>query len=573
MADGGASLPGGGRGEGSVSYGAPESEDAESSAFGTNAGTEGKQHNIWTAQNDFAIDMRITFKRRITDMFVALSELQQFVSLNQTGMKKILKKYDKITGSSLKDKYLNNVVATQNPFQEETKQNLEAHIRFVTTLYAKVVTAGDIDLALSQLKTHLREQVVWQRNTVWREMIGIERRAQGATLERSVMGTGKREGGRSEKKTKVWTPCGKVAVPEWLGIPTLQLLIAFLVLTLLLKAPQFRYFSRVEEQNCLAMLFFCTILWATEVIPLFVTSFLVPLLVVTLQVARTDDIEDRRMTASETAKWIFGQMFAPNMCLLLGGFTLAAALSKYGIDKILATKVLRLAGTRPSFVLLAHMCVACFASMWISNVAAPVLMYSLIQPILRTLPPKSTYASSLIMGIALASNIGGQTSPIASPQNLIALQYMTEPVGWLQWFAITIPVSGLSLLAIWVILLWVYGSGRGVVIRKLSESNDSFTGLQYFISGVSVATILLWCFEKKLEWILGDMGVVAISECDHFFFHALFAESDLPFSPDGHVLWHRHPQQRRLQQLSAHGPVLGHGWHRPWQGRHVQRPS
>ena len=238
---------------------------------------------------------------------------------------------------------------------------------------------------------------------------------------------------------------------------------------------------------------------------------MVPLLVVMLQVARTDDIEDRRMTPNETAKWIFSQMFAPNMCLLLGGFTLAAALSKYGIDKILATKVLRLAGTRPSMVLLAHMGVACFASMWISNVAAPVLMYSLIQPILRTLPPKSTYASSLIMGIALASNIGGQTSPIASPQNLIALQYMREPVGWLQWFAITIPVSGLSLIAIWLILLWVYGSGRGVTIRKLSESNDSFSGLQYFISGVTVATILLWCFEKKLEWILGDMGVVAIS--------------------------------------------------------------
>ncbi len=487
--------------------GAAESEEGASSGFG-----EGKAFNIWTAQNDYAIDMRITFKRRITEIFVALSELQQFVSLNETGMKKILKKYDKITSSSLKDRYLSDVVKKQYPFTENTKQGLDGKIRFVSALYAKVVTSGDQELALSQLKTHLREQVVWQRNTVWREMIGIERRAQGATLERQFMGQGKSKGGQPEKPTRIWTPCGRVVLPNWLGIPTLELIIAALALTLLLKAPQFRFFARVEEQNCLAMLIFCTILWATEVIPLFVTSFLVPLLVVVLQVARTDDIEDRRMSAPETAKWIFLQMFAPNMCLLLGGFTLAAALSKYGIDKILATKVLRLAGTRPSLVLLAHMCVACFASMWISNVAAPVLMYSLIQPILRTLPPKSSYASSLIMGIALAANIGGQTSPIASPQNLIALQYMAEPVGWLQWFAITVPVSGLSLVAIWLILLWVYGSGRGVTIRRIAESSDSFTGIQYFISGVTVATILLWCFEKKLEYILGDMGVVAISE-------------------------------------------------------------
>lgn len=225
--------------------------------------------------------------------------------------------------------------------------------------------------------------------------------------------------------------------------------------------------------------------------------------------------------------WIFSQMFAPNMCLLLGGFTLAAALSKYSIDKLLAQKVLRLAGTRPSFVLLAHMCVACFASMWISNVAAPVLMFSLIQPILRNLPTKSQFAPALIMGIALASNIGGQTSPIASPQNLIALQYMgDEPVGWLQWFAITIPVSGISLVIIWLVLLWSYGSGRGTVIKTPSENRDKFTGIQYFISAVSIATIALWCLERNFEYILGDMGVIAIVPMVLFFGTGILTKED-----------------------------------------------
>ena len=51
--------------------------------------------------------------------------------------------------------------------------------------------------------------------------------------------------------------------------------------------------------------------------------------------------------------------------LLIGGFTIAAALSKTNIDRVLITRVLSLAGTRPSVVLLAVMGVACFASMWI----------------------------------------------------------------------------------------------------------------------------------------------------------------------------------------------------------------
>ncbi|CRK20220.1 hypothetical protein BN1708_017788, partial [Verticillium longisporum] len=57
--------------------------------------------------------------------------------------------------------------------------------------------------------------------------------------------------------------------------------------------------------------------------------------------------------------------------LLLGGFTLAAALSKCKIDKRLATFVLSKAGTTPRTVLVANMLVAAFASMLISNVAAP----------------------------------------------------------------------------------------------------------------------------------------------------------------------------------------------------------
>lgn len=269
---------------------------------------------IWTAENDYAIDLRITYKRRITDLFVTFSELKQFVQLNETGLKKILKKYDKILGSSLKTTYLEQVVRQQYPFKAETIAALNEQIGTLTNYYAKVVTSGDVTLATSQLKGHLREQVVWQRNTVWREMIGIERRALGASLEQTVMG-GAAKDGEKPKPTKL---CG-YTLPSWLGIPALQLSVALTVLILLLKAPGLRFFPRVEEQNCLAMLVFCTILWATEVIPLFVTSLLVPFLVVTLRVGRTDDIEDRRMDASETTKWIFSTMFTPSMCLLLGG--------------------------------------------------------------------------------------------------------------------------------------------------------------------------------------------------------------------------------------------------------------
>jgi phosphate transporter len=65
--------------------------------------------------------------------------------------------------------------------------------------------------------------------------------------------------------------------------------------------------------------------------------------------------------------------------LLIGGFTISSALSKSNIDRVLITRVLSLAGTRPRTVILAFMAVSCFASMWISNVAAPTLCFTLIR--------------------------------------------------------------------------------------------------------------------------------------------------------------------------------------------------
>ena len=91
--------------------------------------------------------------------------------------------------------------------------------------------------------------------------------------------------------------------------------------------------------------------------------------------------------------------------LLLGGFSIAAALSKHYIAKAMATWILLRVGQKPANVLLASMFVAMFASMWISNVAAPALCYSLLQPILRTLNTGDNVSKSFVMGVQLRLKI------------------------------------------------------------------------------------------------------------------------------------------------------------------------
>lgn len=116
-----------------------------------------------------------------------------------------------------------------------------------------------------------------------------------------------------------------------------------------------------------------------QVIPLFVTSLLIPFLAVILQVVRSDQKPHTRLDPQDATRYVFAAMWTPVIMLLLGGFTIAAALSKYQIAKLMATFVLSKAGTRPRTVLITNMFVAMVASMWISNVAAPVLCFSIIE--------------------------------------------------------------------------------------------------------------------------------------------------------------------------------------------------
>jgi phosphate transporter len=475
----------------------------------------------------------ISLKKRIVSLYVSLCELRSFIQLNRTGFSKVLKKFDKILDRNLKDSYIKEHVEPSYPFVKDTMNTLGSKIERMEAIYANLVTQGKIDEAKRELRLHLREHVVWERNTVWREMIGIERKTQAANLglRQTLVGQdndpskNRLVGDDADLAMKeISTPVGKYYCPRWLFTPTLYTLVSiFAIFFVLLFVP---IMEQPEQQNCLAMVVFVSLLWATEAIPLFVTSMLVPFLVVVLRVVRQDERPFNRLESKAAANYIFSAMWTPVIMLLLGGFTIAAALSKYNIAKMMATFVLSKAGTKPRTVLLTSMFVAMFASMWISNVAAPVLCFSIIQPILRNLPSDSDMSKALLLGIALASNIGGAASPIASPQNLIALQNMDPEPGWGAWFFIALPICIISILLIWVLLLITLQPGKNTTIIPIRPMKDRFSGIQWFISITTIVTIILWCVSHQLQPIFGDMGVVAIIPIFLFFGTGILTKED-----------------------------------------------
>jgi phosphate transporter len=215
----------------------------------------------------------IMLKKRIVGLYVQLCELKSYVQLNRTGFRKVLKKFDKMVNRQLRSKYMETYVDPALPFRVEAMGLLEENIAKMVQAYMVVVTNGDEEAAKSSLRSHLREHVVWERNTVWRDMIGLERRAEAASLGHTLLGRGpepnrtRRQGDddRPPSTKEFVTPIGRFSLPAWLVSSTMFTLVVVIVVFLgMLFIP---IMQKPEQQNCLALLIFVSLLWATEVSP------------------------------------------------------------------------------------------------------------------------------------------------------------------------------------------------------------------------------------------------------------------------------------------------------------------
>lgn len=102
---------------------------------------------------------------------------------------------------------------------------------------------------------------------------------------------------------------------------------------------------------------------------------------------------------------------------------------------------------------------------------------------------------------------------------------MRPQPSWGIWFFVALPVCIISVLFIWLLLLFTFPS-KNTTIVPIRPVKDKFSGVQWFISIVTIITIILWCVTHQLEHVLGDMGVVAIIPIILFFGTGILTKED-----------------------------------------------
>lgn len=219
--------------------------------------------------------------------------------------------------------------------------------------------------------------------------------------------------------------------------------------------------------------------------------------------------------------------FSSVVVLLLGGFVMAQAVKRYGIDTWLSRKLLHRVGTRPAAVLLGMMVMCAFLSMWISNTATTALMMAVAIPVVNTFPGNEPFRKAMILGIPFASNIGGIGTPIGSPPNAIAMGFLEQSgheMTFLGWMTIGVPIVIVLILVCWLILYSLFRPKVEQVELDVSEEAESLDGRSKFIIAVFMLVVILW-LTSSLHGI--PSSIVALIPFVIFFGLRLLDDDDL----------------------------------------------
>lgn len=239
------------------------------------------------------------------------------------------------------------------------------------------------------------------------------------------------------------------------------------------------------------LLVWMAIWWLTEPVHYAITSLL-PLVVMPLT-----GILPMRETA-----W---QYMDQVIFMFIGGFILAFALEKHGLHRWIALRLLGAFGTGPKAALAAIMLSAFLLSMWISNTTTVMLLVPVATLIATESSDKT--ARALLLGLAYSATIGGMSTPVGTPTNMIFFGFIAEAYPnlpsptFLQWMGWGMVVSIGLLCILWLVLWWKY-------LRKEPAEAASFSigeppairAEQVVTASIFLTTAMLWLTMRDISF-------------------------------------------------------------------------
>ena len=250
-----------------------------------------------------------------------------------------------------------------------------------------------------------------------------------------------------------------------------------------------------------------TLWWASQVVPLAVTSLLSLILLPT--------------TGVITVQEAFSSFSHPVIFLFFGGFCFALALQSTGLHRRMALSVILFMGRSLRMLVLGIMFSTALLSMFMSNTVTAIMMYPLGMGICSIVTENykdlsqamiERIRSVIMLAIAYAASLGGIATIIGSPPNAIAVGIMQSifsfEISFLDWAMVGVPISLLLTCITWLYLLYTNNiprigveSMRQYLIERRAELGP-ISNAEKVVLGIGM---LMLC-----GWVGNDFGVIPL---------------------------------------------------------------
>ena len=269
--------------------------------------------------------------------------------------------------------------------------------------------------------------------------------------------------------------------------------------------------------------------WLSEAVPIPATALL------PIAVAPLAGVAPERDVAAAYAH--------PLIFLFLGGFILAAAMRQSGLHRRVALGLLGRAGSGAAGIVGGFMAATALLSMWISNTATAILMYTIATSLLEALgrtgepdreaastagpkPALERFGLALMLGIAYAASIGGVATLVGTPTNALLASFLDSAYGYAlsfrRWLAFGLPFTAVMLPLAW---LWltrpafrlagVRLAGAAEHLAAERERLGPLSRPERFVAIVFALTAGAWVLRDLLArltgWPLTDTAVAMVA--------------------------------------------------------------
>ncbi len=283
-----------------------------------------------------------------------------------------------------------------------------------------------------------------------------------------------------------------------------------------------------NQHRLLAILAFVIVWWVTEAIPIPVTALLGVTLCALLEATPPPPEGDSSVDV------VFALFTDDTVFLFIGSFIIAQSMVVHGLHRRFAYRVLSLPSVGGSTyrIILAFGLIGAITSPVMSNTAGAAMMLPIALGVMGVVggmvarqaegdqnPERLRFGAALMLVITYGITVGGLLLPIGSPPNLIGRQLLEdetgEPITFLEWFLMALPIVVVMFVAV-VVIVMLFNRPEVKEVDGVEEYVAEERGKLGPLSRGEKNTLLVLAFALVGWFLPGLVGIFAGDDSDAY---------------------------------------------------------